>query len=93
MSHYVLLYDYVEDVLEKRHPYREAHLNLLKGLHEEGRLAMAGAWNDPVDGAVLIFVGDDDSVVRDFVEKDPYVANGLVTKWWLREWNVVIGGD
>jgi uncharacterized protein YciI len=92
MTHFVLLYDYVEEVVEKRQPYRDEHLGLLTTLHAEGKLAMAGAWNDPVDGAALVFVGDNDSAVRDFVQRDPYVVNGLVTGWRIREWNVVVGG-
>ena len=30
---------------------------------------------------------------EDFARRDPYVANGLVTKWTVRPWAVVIGGD
>ena len=92
VTHFVLLYDYVEEIAEKRQPFREEHLGLLTALHTERELVMAGAWNDPVDGAALVFVGEDDSVVRDFVQRDPYVVNGLVTGWRIREWNVVVGG-
>jgi uncharacterized protein len=31
-------------------------------------------------------------VVEAFVEQDPYVRNGLVTSWRIREWNVAVGG-
>ena len=31
-------------------------------------------------------------MVEAFVEQDPYVRNGLVTSWHIREWNVVVGG-
>jgi len=51
---------------------------------------MAGALAEPVDGAVLVFTTDDRSVVEDFVAKDPYVREGLVTAWRIRPWNVVI---
>jgi uncharacterized protein YciI len=53
---------------------------------------MAGAFTDPVDGAVLVFQGKDKSYVEDFVRQDPYVRNGLVTKWRIRSWNIVLGG-
>ena len=92
MAYFALLYDYVEGVVERRAPFRDDHLGLLRGLHAEGRLALAGAWEDPVDGAALIFTGDDDSAARDFVERDPYVRNGLVRQWRIRQWNVVVGG-
>jgi len=32
------------------------------------------------------------SVVAGFVRHDPYVRNGLVTRWTIRPWVVVIGG-
>jgi len=37
------------------------------------------------------FRGDDKSVAEDFAKADPYVANGLVTRWYVREWTTVIG--
>jgi hypothetical protein len=36
---------------------------------------------------------DDESIVTDFVARDPYVREGLVTGWAVRRWTVVIGGD
>ena len=91
--YYALLYDYVADVVTRRQPHRQQHLELLRGLHERGELVMAGAWADPVDGAALIFKVDDSSVIERFVESDPYVANGLVSRWRIRKWDIVIGGE
>ena len=89
--YYVLLYDYIkEGLLEKRAPHREKHLGLLNKLQDEGKLVMAGAWNDPIDGAVFVF--KDKPAAEGFVKVDPYVANGLVTQSRVREWNVVVGG-
>ena len=90
--YYVLLYDYVKDVAERRAPLRQTHLGLLNKLKDEGKVLMAGAWNDPLDGAAFIFKGPDKTVVESFVKADPYVVNGLVTQWRVREWNVVVGG-
>ena len=90
--YYVLLYDYVKDVAERRTPFRQTHLGMLGKLKDEGKVLMAGAWSDPLDGAAFVFKGPDKSVVEDFVRVDPYVANGLVTQWRVREWNVVVGG-
>jgi uncharacterized protein YciI len=28
-----------------------------------------------------------------FAEADPYVVNGLVTSWRVRQWTVVVGAD
>ena len=88
----VLTYDYVDDMLTKRAPHREAHLAILRQLHQRGELLMAGALDNPLDGAVLIWRVDSVKPIEEFVASDPYVKKGLVTKWRIRNWNVVIGG-
>ena len=93
MAYFVLLYDLVDDYLERRGEFRGIHLGLAKEAEERGELVMAGALADPADGAILVFRGDDPSVAERFAEHDPYVKNGLVTKWRVRPWTVVIGGD
>lgn len=90
--HYVLLYDVVEDFLNRRTPYREAHFKLIQEAHQRGELLMAGAFSDPVDGAALVFKADDPSVPRRFAQEDPYVQNGLIKDWRVRTGNVVVGG-
>jgi uncharacterized protein YciI len=89
--HYLLLYDYVENAVERRAPYREEHIKLAREAHERGELVMAGAYADPVDGAAFVFRADDPSVVESFVRSDPYVANAIVTGWRVRPWTVAIG--
>ncbi|MDP9387548.1 MAG: YciI-like protein [Actinomycetota bacterium] len=91
--HWLLLYDYVDDIVERRAPFREAHLALARRAHERGTLLLAGALAEPVDGAVFVFTTDDRSVAEQFVRSDPYVEEGLVTAWTIRPWNVVIGGE
>jgi uncharacterized protein YciI len=89
--HYMLLYDYVENAVERRAPYREEHIRLAREAHERGELVMAGAWAEPVDGAAFVFQGDAPSVAEGFARKDPYVTNDIVTAWRVRPWTVVIG--
>lgn len=91
--HWVLLYDYVDDILDRRAPFRDAHLALAGEAHATGALLLAGALAEPVDGALFVFHGDDRSVVEAFVRADPYVEEGLVTAWRIRPWTVVIGTD
>jgi len=90
--HYMLLYDYVADVAERRGPHRPQHLALLEALHAKGQVLFAGAWNDPLDGAAIVFHADDRSAVEAFVRADPYVTNGLVSAWRIREWRLAVGG-
>ena len=67
--------------------------NLGLAYRERGELVMAGALWEPVDGAALLFRGDDRSVAERFAAADPYVRNGLVTNWRVRRWDVVVGGE
>lgn len=90
---WALLYDLVDDYLERRAPLREEHLALARAAHERGELVLAGAVTDPADQAILVFRADDPTVVERFVEKDPYVAHGLIRSWRIRSWNVVIGAE
>ena len=45
---------------------------------------------DPYDRALLVWTAPREVVER-FAAADPYVTNGLVVGWSVREWNVVIG--
>jgi len=89
--HYLLFYDYVENAVERRARFREEHLRLAGEAVGRGELLMGGAFADPVDGAALLFRADDPSVVDDFVRLDPYVRGGVVTRWRIRPWTVVVG--
>ena len=91
--HYLLLYDVVENYVERRLPFRDSHLRHARGAHERGELILGGALADPVDGAVLLFRGSSPGVAEHFAETDPYVLNGLVTSWRVREWTTVVGDD
>jgi uncharacterized protein YciI len=91
--YYLLLYDVVEDFINRRVPFRQEHLVLADEAHRRGQLVMAGAFSEPVDGAALVFRCSDSVVVEHFAEADPYVREGLVTRWRVRSWNVVVGAD
>jgi uncharacterized protein YciI len=87
----LLLYDVVDDYVNRRAPFRDDHLRVATEAVEKGQLILGGAFDNPVDGAALVFKADDRSVVEEFVNNDPYVQNGLITSWKIREWTVVIG--
>jgi uncharacterized protein len=89
--HYILFYDVVEDYVEKRAKFREAHLKLGRQAYERGELVLAGALADPADGAVLVFRGPSPESAEAFAKADPYVINGLVRTWRVRKWATVIG--
>ena len=91
--YFLLLYDVVDDYVERRAALRDDHLALARAAHARGELLLAGAFTDPVDGAALVFTTDDRGVVERFVQHDPYVLNGLVTRWHVHEWSVVVGNS
>jgi len=93
LNYYVLEYEVVDDYANRRAPFREAHLTLLREAHARGEVSIAGALGNPPDGALLIFRAETPSAVEDFARRDPYVTNGLITRWRVRLWNVVVGGE
>jgi len=91
--HWLLFYDYVPDYLERRSALREAHLSHVKPYLERGELVLGGAFANPADGAVLLFRSDGPETAGQFADADPYVEEGLVTNWYVREWTTVVGAE
>jgi len=91
MPYFILTYDLVDNYIARRTVYREEHLRLAREAHQRGELVLAGALSDPADRAVLVFRVTERSIVEEFAKKDPYVINGLVTRWDVRPWTVMIG--
>lgn len=91
MEYFALFYDVGGDFPARRAAYRTEHLSLARQAHARGELVLAGAFADPADRALLVFRCADASAVEDFARKDPYVVNGLVTRWEVRRWSVVVG--
>ena len=88
--HLVLEYTLADDYLQRRAALREEHLALLRAAQERGELLMAGALPDPFDRALLVWTAPREVVER-FAGSDPYVVQGLVTGWTIRQWDVVVG--
>jgi len=89
--HYLLFYETAPDYLERRVKFRAGHLALAWQSFERGELVLGGALSEPVDGAILFFQGASPSVAENFAKNDPYVLNGLITKWYVREWITIVG--
>ena len=91
MKYFALFYDVVDDFVSRRAAYREDHLQLAREAHRRGELLLAGAFSEPADRALLVFRAAERSAVEEFARNDPYVISGLVTRWEIRAWAVVIG--
>ena len=91
--HYLLFYEAGADYEERRKPFRAAHLAHARAAADRGDVVLGGALAHPVDGAVILFRGDSPSSAEEFARNDPYVVNGVVGRWYVREWTTVVGRD
>ena len=91
--HYLLMYDVVEDYVERRAPFRREHIALAREAAASGELVLGGALAQPADGVVLLFRGASPAGAEAFAKSDPYVRAGIVTRWRVREWTTVVGND
>jgi uncharacterized protein YciI len=89
--HYLLFYELGDDYMERRGEFRAVHLEMAWQASERGELVLGGALTNPVDSALLLFKGDSAEVAEKFARADPYVANGIVKRWHVREWMTVAG--
>eukprot|EP00898_Chlorokybus_atmophyticus_P007092 jgi/Chlat1/7384/Chrsp6S09187 len=89
-KYFLLSYEYVPDILERRTAHRTGHLALAKEYEQRNQLLLAGAHADPVDGATFIFHAPR-TAVEEFIAADPYMKAELVPKHTIREWTPVVG--
>ena len=89
-SVFLLLYTYVPDILERRGPHRDRHLQRIRAEREAGRVSLAGALGrpEPIGGAI-VFTGVSREDVERFADGDPYVTAGLVTERRIEPWTLV----
>jgi uncharacterized protein len=93
MPYFALFYQAADDFIARRAPFRDEHLSLARAAYARGELALAGALADPPDAALLVFQGDSPAAAESFARQDPYVKNGLVKSWKVRNWTVVVGNQ
>jgi uncharacterized protein len=72
---------------QQHNQQRDGHLGTAAKYKKSGDLVMGGAYKDPVDGALVVF--NSKEAAENFVKEDPYVQNGIVTNFTVREWTTV----
>jgi len=92
-KHFILFYDYAADYLERRGGLRPAHHKHASASLARDEFQLGGPFADPADSAALLFKAASRDVVEDFARNDPYVLDGLVKSWRVREWTTVVGRD
>ncbi|NDJ19103.1 YciI family protein [Myxacorys almedinensis] len=85
MTKYVMWGSYCEGVLEKREPYRKAHLDGLAKQKADGVLVTIGPTKD-VTKVFGIYEAESEAAVRQLVESDPFWENGIWTEYEIKEW-------
>lgn len=88
-DHHLLLYVYADDMAERRGPYRDEHLRRIQVEKDAGRIAMAGAFGDPINGGAMAWDGATRDEIDAFVQGDPYLAAGLIVSYRIEPWNLV----
>ncbi|HWE10006.1 MAG TPA: YciI family protein [Solirubrobacteraceae bacterium] len=86
---HLLLYTYVEDMADRRGPYRDAHLERIRAEKDAGRVIMAGALGRPPTGGAIVWQGVPREEIERFAAADPYVEAGLVTSHHIEPWTLV----
>ncbi|KAL6751071.1 hypothetical protein V8C86DRAFT_2789396 [Haematococcus lacustris] len=90
-KHWLLTYTYVDGILEKRGPYRTAHLANAKIYLDAGKIVIGGAVGDPPNSAMLLWgpAASEEDIHR-FMQADPYVKAGLVIAWTISPFTVAV---
>lgn len=87
----VLLYLPAPDVLTKAPIHFLEHKALLDRFLRRGDLIAVGTWADPQDGSMAIF--HTRQAAEAFVKDDPFVKNGVVSSYQIKDWNEsLLGG-
>ena len=83
---YVVLYESADDVLAKAPAHYAAHTARGDDFHQRGLLLMYGPFGEPqAQGSMAIFTSRE--AAEEFVRDDPFVVNGVIRAWEIREWN------
>jgi uncharacterized protein YciI len=88
MQRFVILYESADDVMSKAPPVYPRHLERLRDFRRRGDLLQVGTFGDPqTEGSMAVFATRESA--EEFVREDPFVLEGVVKSWTLREWDDV----
>lgn len=88
MKKYVLFYDAADDVLAKAPLHFASHRAHWDAFRANGTLLLIGTFTNPQEGAMAVFTTRE--AAEEFASADPFVLNGVVRDWYIREWNEAI---
>jgi len=80
---YVLFYESADDVADKAPVHFAAHQARWDEFREAGSLLLIGPFTD-LSGAMGVFTSR--ASAEEFVAGDPFMLNGVMKDWYIREW-------
>ena len=92
MALYVVFYETALDAVARIPEVYPAHRARVDEFHARGELLMVGTFADPItEGSMAVFRSR--AGAEEFVADDPFVTEGVVGGWTLREWNEALTGQ
>ena len=89
MKYAVVLYRSAEEVRTRATEHFPAHRARIDDFRARGEILMVGTFGDPqAEGSMAIFPTRE--AASAFVEGDPFVLNGVVRTYEIRDWNEII---
>jgi uncharacterized protein YciI len=86
---YVLFYESAKDAATTAPLHFAAHRARWALFHADGTLLLIGPFSDR-NGAMAVFTTR--RAAEDFAKDDPFVVQGVVRDWSIREWNEALAG-
>jgi uncharacterized protein YciI len=85
VSLHVLFYESADDVMSRAPAVYPAHRERLVEFKARGDLVQVGTFADPQrDGSMAVFTSRE--AAERFVAGDPFVVEGVVRSWVIKEW-------
>ena len=85
----MLIYDSADDVAQTAPVHFAAHRARWKDFQADGTLLLIGPYSDQ-SGALAVFTTR--AAAEEFARSDPFVLNGVVRAWSVKEWAEALGG-
>ena len=85
----ILLYKMASNFVNAREPYRIQHLSLVNEFSKRGLIIAAGSYGTPPEAGLIIFNTQSSLEIEEFISRDPFNINKLITSHDIFDWNVV----
>lgn len=85
-----IIYNFINGFVEKRQPFRQAHLEYIRSYESRGKVAAGGALSPELCRGLILFRGTLDEA-DEFARNDPYLQSGIVENYMIGEWLLVVG--